>query len=104
MASKPLAMLMRSSSCFDFQQAIISVVELVALDIKAGQCQTLPRGFISLFVRDANFAHPFAQGNGASVCLDGCAQPFDGAFRRLILDEKFGVEQRAIDLVNGLGL
>jgi len=40
---------------FRFEQTIVGVFEVFALDVKAGEGQALASGFISLFLRGADF-------------------------------------------------
>jgi hypothetical protein len=75
------------------------VVKLITLNVETGQGQTLSRGFVSLLMRNADFAHALAQGNGARISFYRHAQPFYRPLRRLILDEKLGIEQRRLGFV-----
>ena len=87
-----------------FQQSIVSVVKLVALDIEPGQRQTLARCFVrSVFVRCRFPAYVRAR-EWSEDFLQRRAQTFDRSFGRLIFDEKLGVEQRGIDLADVFGL
>jgi hypothetical protein len=89
---------------FGFEQAIVSGVEVLALDVDTGEGEALASGLLVLPVTGADFPQALAQFDRPAGYFEGRSEAFYGAFRRLILHEELGVEQSCFYLANVLSL
>src|SRR2546425_13168571 len=83
-----------------FQQTLVRRVEVIPVDVKTGQRQTLARGFIRVLVSRGHVANALAQRNRSRTALQGGSQTLQGSIRRTVFDEQFGVEQGRLDFTN----
>jgi len=90
--------------CFGFEEAVVGRVEVFALDVNAGEGETVARGLFVLLVSGADLAQALAQFDRAAAYFEGGAEAFYGPFRRLVLDEELGIEQSCFDLADVLSL
>src|SRR5438105_15354127 len=79
------------------QQTIVRCVEIITVNVKTGQRQTLARGFVGVFVAGGYVAHALAQWNRSRSTLQGRSHTFESSIRRAIFDEEFCVEQGCLD-------
>jgi hypothetical protein len=89
---------------FGFEEAIMGRVEVFALDVDAGEGETLAGSLLVLLVTGADFPQTLTQFDGPAGHFQGRSEAFYGPFRRLILHEELGVEQSCFDLADVLSL
>jgi hypothetical protein len=87
-----------------FEQAIVSRIKILSLDVEACQGQALAGGFFELFVTGADFPQALTELDGTAVHLQSGAQAFYGAFWCLVLHKELGIEQGCFDFADVLGL
>src|SRR5437667_7150413 len=82
------------------QQTLVRRVEVIPIDVKTGQRQTLARGFVRVLVGRSHIAKALAQWNRSRTALQGGSQALQSSIRRAVFYEQFGVEQGSLDFTN----
>jgi len=75
-----------------FQQSLVSIFKLVSIDVEAGECQTLPGSFFSLFVAAQISRSRSRISTDRGLRTKRGTQTFYGLLRGLVLDKSSDVE------------